>query len=70
MKEHYDFIEARPNPYAAKMKNGYSVAIHYETQEDLEKESTMDTIKSILIQPGLNSLHLYIKNPENKEVVT
>jgi len=70
MKEHYDFTEARPNPYAKKMKNGYSIAIHYETPEELESEGTMGTIKSILSQPGLNSLHLYIKKQNNEEVAT
>jgi len=61
MKEHYDFTNARPNPYAKKMKNGYSVSIHYETPEDLEEEDAINTIKKLLKQPDLNSLHLYIK---------
>jgi hypothetical protein len=61
MREHYDFTNARPNPYAERMKNGYSVAIHYETPEDIEEEAAVGTIRSLLRQPGLNSLHLYIK---------
>ena len=61
MKEPYDFSNARPNPYAEKMKKGYSVAIHYETPEDIEENSAINTIKSLIKQPGLNSLHLYIK---------
>ena len=61
MREHYDFTSARPNPYAAKMKNGYSVSIHYETPEDIERDDAINAIKALLKQPGLNSLHLYIK---------
>ena len=62
MKDHYDFTNARKNPYAEKMKNGYSVSIHYETPEDVEAESAIETIRSLLKQPKLNSIHLYIKN--------
>ena len=65
MKDNYDFTNARPNPYAEKMKNGYSVAIHYETREDVEKDGAISTIVSLLKKPELNSLHLYIKNSEN-----
>ena len=36
MREYCDFTNVRPNPYAEKMKNGYSVAIHYETPEDID----------------------------------
>ena len=62
MKENYELKGApRPNPYAEQMKNGYSVAIHYETPDDAETESAIDTIKNLLKRPGLNSLHLYIK---------
>ena len=64
MKEHYDFINARPNPYAERMKKGYSVAIHYETPEDVEEDSAINTIKNLLKQPELNSLHLYFKKNE------
>ena len=61
MKEHYDFTNARPNPYAERMKKGYSVSIHYETPEDVEEDTAISTIKKLLKQPELNSLHLYIK---------
>jgi len=61
MKEHYDFTNARPNPYAERMKRGYSVSIHYETPEDLDEDTAINTIKKLLKQPELNSLHLYIK---------
>ena len=61
MKDHYEFDRVRPNPYAEKMKNGYSVAIHYETLDDAESDGAMSRIKDLLRQPGLNSLHLYIK---------
>jgi len=62
MREHYDFTNARPNPYAARMANGYSVAIHYETPEDAENDAAISTVKSLLRQPGLNSLHLYVRS--------
>jgi len=61
MRDHYDFTNARPNPYAEKMKHGYSVAIHYESPEDVESSDAMRSIIALLKQPGLNSLHLYIK---------
>ena len=64
MKEHYDFTNARPNPYAERMKKGYSVSIHYETPEDVEEDTAINTIKNLLKQPDLNSLHLYIKKNE------
>ena len=61
MRDNYDFTNARPNPYAEKMKNGFSVAIHYETPEDVEREDSLREILSLLKQPGLNALHLYVK---------
>ena len=64
MKDNYDFSNARPNPYAERMKNGYSVTIHYETRDDAEEEAAIDTIRILLRQPRLNSLHLYFKNNE------
>ena len=66
MKENYDFSNARPNPYAERMKNGYSIAIHYETRDDMENEAVINTIRILLKQPKLNSLHLYFKNDEKK----
>jgi len=65
MKENYDFTNARPNPYADRMKNGYSVAIHFETRDAMEEETALNTIRILLRQPQLNSLHLYFKNDEN-----
>ena len=62
MKDNYELKgPPRRNPYAEKMKNGYSVSIHYETPEDVEIEGSINTIKSLLKQPGLNSIHLHIK---------
>jgi hypothetical protein len=66
MREHYDFSNARPNPYAEKLKNGFSIAIHYESSGDMEHEVAIGTIKNLLKEPGLNSLHLYVKNGENE----
>jgi len=64
MKENYELSNPpRKNPYAERMKKGYSVAIHYETPEDVNEESAIKTIKELLKQPELNSLHLYIRNP-------
>ena len=66
MREHYNFTNARQNPYAEKMKNGYSVAIHYETPEDVGHDDAIHEIIALLKQPGLNSLHLYVKKEEAK----
>ena len=61
MKDNYELKgPPRKNPYAAKMKQGYSVSIHYETPDDVETDSSINTIKSLLKQPGLNSIHLHI----------
>jgi len=68
MRDHYDFTNARPNPYAEKMKNGYSVAIHYETPEDAECEDALRNVLALLKQPGLNALHLYIKRESTVSV--
>jgi hypothetical protein len=64
MKENYDLsTPPRKNPYAETIKkNGYSVAIHYETPEDIEADHAVNTIKGLLKQPGLTSIHLYLKN--------
>jgi len=68
MREHYDFANARPNPYAEKMKNGYSVAIHYETPEDIENDEAIRSVIDLLKKPGLNSLHLYVKKDNSASV--
>ena len=66
MKDNYELKGSpRKNPYAERMKNGYSVSIHYETPEDIETDSAINTIKSLLKQPGLNSIHLHIKRGRN-----
>ena len=63
MKTNYELKGSpRKNPYAEKMKNGYSVSIHYDTPEDVEADSAIETIRNLLKQPGLNSIHLHIKN--------
>ena len=49
--------KAVKNPFAERMKKGYSVAIHYGTEDG--KDIDMDRLKSILERPGLKSLHLY-----------
>ena len=67
MKDNYELsAPPRPNPYAEKMKKGYSISIHYETPEDIETDTAINTIKSLLKQPELNSIHLYIKKNRDK----
>jgi len=66
MREQCNFTNARQNPYADKMKNGYSVAIHYEAPEDVGHEDAIQEIITLLKQPGLNSLHLYVKREDEK----
>jgi hypothetical protein len=69
MKDNYEFnTPPRKNPYAERIrKHGYSVAIHYESPEDAETDSALDTIRSLLKREGLNSIHLYINNNNNGE---
>jgi len=65
MKDNYELKGlSRKNPYAERIKrHGYSVSIHYDTPEDMNADAAVDTIKSILERPGLNSIHLYLKKP-------
>jgi len=69
MKENYELsAPPRKNPYAERIKkHGYSVAIHYDTPEDVETDSALDTIKSLLKRTGVNSIHLYINNANGIE---
>ena len=68
----YDFTNARPNPYAEKMKNGYSIAIHYESSEDINSSDTITQVIDLLKQPRLNSVHLYVNgvNKDNNDMNT
>ena len=67
MKDNYELKGLpRKNPYADKIKkHGYSVSIHYDNPEDMKTDDAVETIKSILERPGLNSIHLYLK-PTNE----
>jgi hypothetical protein len=49
MREEYDFTKAvRKNPYAKKMKNGYSVTVHYASESNNEeKQISANVPKSI-----------------------
>jgi len=39
MKENYDFSKGVKNPYADKLKDGYTVTVHYDfTQNDDDEE--------------------------------
>ena len=42
MKKNYDFTNGVKNPYAEKMKKGYSVTIHYDFKPDTH-EDTLET---------------------------
>ena len=57
-----DFSKAQKNPFADSMKKGYSVTINYETPEDVDEDIAIGTIKSLLKQPGLSSIHININN--------
>ena len=64
MKSNYELnTMPRRNPYAQQIKkHGYSVAIHYDSPEDIESDSALETIRSLLSRSGVNSIHLYINN--------
>ena len=40
MKDNYDLKNPRTNPYAERMKSGYSVIIDHNTDEDEEDNTT------------------------------
>ena len=67
MKDNYELNGLpRKNPYVEKIKKyGYSVSIHYDSPEDMKTDDAVETIKNILERPGLNSIHLYLKNPDS-----
>lgn len=72
MKENYELKNPpRKNPYAERIKkNGYSVAIHYESPEDVETDNAIETIRGLLSRPGVNAIHLYIGNGDVAQSVT
>jgi len=41
MKDNYDFSKGEKNPYASKLKNGYTVTVHYDfsRSEDVEEQA-------------------------------
>lgn len=69
MKDNYELKGMpRKNHYAEKIKkHGYSVSINYETPEDVDADIVEGTIRSLLQQPGLNSIRLNIKGNIGKE---
>jgi len=69
VKDNYELKgPPRKNPYANKIKkHGYSVSIHYDSPEDMNADDAVTTIKSILARPGVNSIHLYLKQPPGSE---
>jgi len=47
MKDNYDFSKGvRKNPYLEKMKNGYSVTVHYKFGESPSDGEAADTKES------------------------
>ena len=41
MKDNYDFSDGVKNPYAEKLKQGYTITVHYDfTDKDKGKEDT------------------------------
>jgi len=40
MKKHYDLKNPRRNPYAERMKNGYTIIIDREPDSDIEGDTT------------------------------
>ena len=49
MRDEYDFSKAvRKNPYLEKMKNGYSVTIHYAPIDNEKKYKTLSEEKSTI----------------------
>ena len=52
MKENYDFSKGIKNPYADKLKQGYSVTIHYDFSGDNESQKeTMESPQTEDLQP-------------------
>jgi len=50
MRDNYDFSKGIKNPYADKLKNGYSVTIHYDfsTQDDEEENMKSNDVNDVL----------------------
>lgn len=52
MKENYDFSKGVKNPYADKLKEGYTVTVHYDftqsggSEEQPKKQDAPDTDRS------------------------
>jgi len=56
-----DFSKAIKNPFAERMKQGYSVTINYETPEDVSRDIAKGTVDELLKKQGLKSIRLNIK---------
>ena len=70
MKDNYDLKGTpRKNPFAERMKNGYSVTINYETPEDVDADILEGTIRDLIKQPGLKSIRLNLVASDIKEAV-
>ena len=64
-----DFSGWRKNPFAERMRNGYSVTINYDSADDARKALTEGTISDLIGQPGLKSILLNIKGNDSQEAV-
>ena len=45
MKEHYNFKNSRKNPYAERMKNGYTIIIDREPDDDIDVDDELTSKK-------------------------
>lgn len=69
MKDCYELKgPPRKNPYAENIKkHGFSVSINYETPADIDEDMVEGTIRSLLKEPGLNSIRLNIQRQTETE---
>ena len=50
MKDNYDFSNAIKNPYAEKLKDGFSVTVHYDSFDEFWESSKDDEVEPAEIQ--------------------
>jgi len=50
MKDNYDFSNAIKNPYAEKLKNGFSVTVHYDSFDEFWEDSKDDELEPTDVQ--------------------
>ena len=62
---HYDLSTARRNPYAEKLKKGYTIRIHVPPEEERQKE--MDDF--YVSDDELKMIKEFVANEERKRIV-